>query len=375
MSRLSEADEKATPLLAEVYAHIKQTRGRVSNSLRCLSHAPEGLRRFAALGEYARYQKILLASLLAIVLAWIEFAPAQSYPSRPIRFVVAAAPGGGVDVVARLLAPKLSELLGQQIVVDNRAGANGLIGAEVVAKASADGYTWLFGTGQHTVNPSLVKKVPYDIVKDFAPVSLVLHAPYFLMVHPTVPASSVKELVAVAKTRPGKLNFGSGGIGSAAHLSAELFKTMARIDMVHVSYKGVGLALVDLVGGHLDLMFPAVASGIPYHKTGRLRGLGITSPRRHPSIPDIPTIAEAALPGYETRSWYGVLVPAGTPQHIVNRLNALIMKLVSNPEIKAVLVARGVDPETGTPQEFARFIKDELVRAASVVRAAGVEPK
>lgn len=319
--------------------------------------------------------KTLIAWVPAILLTWAGFAPAQSYPSRPIRFVVAAAPGGGVDVVARLLAPRLTELLGQQVVVDNRAGANGLIGAELVAKAPADGYTWLFGTGQHTVNPSLVKKIPYDIVADFAPVSLVLHAPYFLMVHPLVPARSVKELIAVAKARTGKLNFGSGGIGSAAHLSAELFKTMARVDMVHVPYKGVGLALSDLVGGHLDLMFPAVASGIPHHKAGRLRGLGVTSPRRHPSIPEIPTIAEAALPGYETRSWYGVLVPAGTPQDIVNRLNAVFVKLVNTPEVRTALVAQGVDPATGTPQEFARFIKDELVRAARVIKAAGVEPK
>ena len=298
----------------------------------------------------------------------------QAYPTRAIRFVVPTAPGGGPDVIARFLTPKLTEILGQQVVVDNRAGANALIGADVVAKAPADGYTWLFGTGQNTVNPSILKAMPHDIIKDFAPVSLVFQAPYFLLVHPAVPAKSVKEFIAFAKANPNKLNVGSGGIGSAAHLSAELLQVMTGIKMVHVPYKGVGIALADLVGGHIDLMFPALASGLPYHKSGRLRGLGITSPKRHPSAPDVPAIAET-VPKFEARSWIGVLVPAGTPREIVNRLNSVFVKLVNSPEVSEQLIAQGVDPETNTPDEFAVFLRNEVSRAAQVVKAAGIKPE
>ena len=298
----------------------------------------------------------------------------QAYPTRAIRFVVPTATGGGPDVIARFLTPKLTEILGQQVVVDNRAGANALIGADVVAKAPADGYTWLFGTGQNTVNPSILKAMPHDIIKDFAPVSLVFQAPYFLLVHPAVPAKSVKEFIAFAKANPNKLNVGSGGIGSAAHLSAELLQVMTGIKMVHVPYKGVGIALADLVGGHIDLMFPALASGLPYHKSGRLRGLGITSPKRHPSAPDVPAIAET-VPKFEARSWIGVLVPAGTPREIVNRLNSVFVKLVNTPEVREQLISQGVDPETNTPDEFAVFLRNEVSRAAQVVKAAGIKPE
>ena len=298
----------------------------------------------------------------------------QAYPTRAIRFVVPTAPGGGPDVIARFLTPKLTEILGQQVVVDNRAGANALIGADVVAKAPADGYTWLFGTGQNTVNPSILKAMPHDIIKDFAPVSLVFQAPYFLLVHPAVPAKSVKEFIAFTKANPNKLNVGSGGIGSAAHLSAELLQVMTGSKMVHVPYKGVGIALADLVGGHIDLMFPALASGLPYHKSGRLRGLGITSPKRHPSAPDVPAIAET-VPKFEARSWIGVLVPAGTPREIVNRLNSVFVKLVNSPEVREQLIAQGVDPETNTPDEFAVFLRNEVSRAAQVVKAAGIKPE
>jgi tripartite-type tricarboxylate transporter receptor subunit TctC len=289
--------------------------------------------------------------------------------------VVPVAPGGSPDVLARLLAPRLSELLGQQVVVDNRAGGNAMIGAELVAKASADGYTLLLATGQHTVTPSLVKKMPYDIVADFAPVVLIMQAPQLLTVHPSVPARSVRELIALARAKTGRLNFGSGGLGSAAYMSGELFKSMAKVEMVHVSYKGAGPALIDLLGGHLDLMFPAILSGAPYHKAGRLRGLGVTSPRRHPSLPDIPTIAEAALPGYQTGSWYGILAPAGTPREIVNRINAAVVKLVNATDIRDALIAQGGDPETSTPDELARLMKEELARSAQIVKAAGVKPE
>jgi tripartite-type tricarboxylate transporter receptor subunit TctC len=330
-------------------------------------------RSSADVGDHPR-ENLLIYCFVIAAAAISAAAWAQNYPSRPIRIVVPTAPGGAPDVVARILAPKLTEMMGQQVVVENRAGANAMIGGEVVAKAPADGYTWLFGTGQNTVNPSIMKKVPYDIVEDFAAVSLVFQSSYLLTVHPGVPAKSVKELIAVAKGHPNKLNFGSGGIGSTAHLSGELFKMMTGVQMVHVPYKGVGIALADLVGGQLDLMFPAIASALPYHKSGRLRGLGVTSPRRHSSTPEVPTIAET-VPQYESRSWIGVLVPAGTPKEIVNRINAALVKLVNTPDIKQTLTAQGADPETNTPEEFARYIREEVARAARVVKAAGIKPE
>jgi tripartite-type tricarboxylate transporter receptor subunit TctC len=317
--------------------------------------------------------RVLLLWSLAISFAGAECAQAQSYPSRSIRWVVAVSPGAGADIVARLLAPELSQLLGQQVVVDNRPGASSMIGAAIVAKAPTDGYTWLFGSGQQTINPGLLKKMQYDIVNDFAPVTPLVFIRYFLMVHPAVPAKSVKELIALAKTRPGQLNFGSGGTGGTGFLSGALLQVMADINMVHVPYKASALALTDLLGGHLDLSFPSITGGIPFYKTGKLRGLGVTSPLRHPSIPDIPTIAEAALPGYEMQSWFGILVPAGTPRDIVNRINAVAVKLVNTPTTKAALIAQGTDPETDTPEGFARLIKDELARNVKLLRAIGVE--
>jgi len=279
-------------------------------------------------------------------------------------------PAGGADTVARLLAPRLSDLLGQQVIVDNRAGGNATIGAELVAKAPPDGHTWLLGTSQHTVTPSIVKHVPYDIVADFAPVTLVVRAPQLLMVHPSVPAKSAAELIALARKKPGHLNYGSGGLGSASHLAAEVFKSMANISITHIPYKGVGLAFVDLIGGQLDLSFPAIPSGVPYHRSGRLRALGVTSLRRHASIPEIPAIAETALPGYQVQSWYGILVPAGTRSDIVIRINAAVTSALKMPETKAALIAQGGDPDPGSPDEFARLIKDELVRNAKITKAA-----
>ncbi len=299
-------------------------------------------------------------------------ATAQNYPTRTIRFIVPVPPAGGADTVARLLAPRLSDLLGQQVIVDNRAGGNATIGAELVAKAPPDGHTWLLGTSQHTVTPSIVKHVPYDIVADFAPVTLVVRAPQLLMVHPSVPAKSAAELIALARKKPGHLNYGSGGLGSASHLAAEVFKSMANISITHIPYKGVGLAFVDLIGGQLDLSFPAIPSGVPYHRSGRLRALGVTSLRRHASIPEIPAIAETALPDYQVQSWYGILVPAGTRSDIVIRINAAVTSALKMPETKAALIAQGGDPDPGSPDEFARLIKDELVRNAKITKAAGM---
>jgi len=249
------------------------------------------------------------------------------------------------------------------------------IGAEFVAKSPPDGYTWLLGTSQHTVTPSIVKHVPYDIAADFAPVTLAVRAPQLLMVHPSVPAKTTAELIALAKKQPGRLNYGSGGLGSASHLAAAVFASMAGISITHIPYKGVGLAFVDLIGGQLDLSFPAIPSGVPYMRSGRLRALGVTSLRRHASIPDVPTVAETALPGYQVQSWYGVLAPAGTRADIVARINAAFTTALRAPETKAALVAQGGDPDPGTPEEFARLIREELARNAKITRAAGITPE
>jgi tripartite-type tricarboxylate transporter receptor subunit TctC len=297
---------------------------------------------------------------------------AQSYPTRSIRFIVPVPPGGGSDVTARMLAPRLSEVLGQQVVVDNRAGGNAMIGAELAAKSPPDGHTWLLGTSQHTVTPALVKSVPVSLLRDFIPVTVLVRAPQLLMVHPAVPARNVKELIALAKSRKGALNYGSGGIGSASHFSAELLKSMAKIDMAHIPYKGVGLAFSDLLGGQIDLMFPAIPSGVPYHRAGRVRALAVTGPNRHVSIPDIPTVAESGVPGYQVASWYGILLPAKTPPEIVNRVHSAFMEVLALPEIKAA-VAREGGETAGMPAEaFAKFIEQELKRNADIVKAAGL---
>jgi len=300
---------------------------------------------------------------------------AQGFPSRSIRLVVPVPPGGGADAVARLLAPRTGELLGQQVIVDNRAGANAAIGADLVARAPADGHTWLLGTSQHTVTPAIIKSLPYDIVKDFAPVTLAARAPQMLTVHPAVPARTVKDLIALAKAQPDAINYGSGGLGSASHLSAELFSSMAGIRMTHVPYKGVGLAFVDLVGGQVALSFPAIPSGLPYHRNGRLRGLGVTSERRHPLVPDMPTIAEAALPGYRVQSWYGILVPAGTKPDVVSRIHAAVTAALGSPDTRAAIVAQGGEPDPGPAEAFAALIRDDLDRNARIARAAGMVPK
>lgn len=313
---------------------------------------------------------------LLILLCAVWPALGQSFPNQPIRLVVAAAPGGGPDITARFLALRFSKALGQQIVVDNRAGANAAIGAEIVAKAAADGHTWLLATGQHTANPSLQQNLSYDVVKDFAPVSLLVANTYFLVVHPSLPVRSVRELVALARAQPGKLNFGSGGVGSASHLSGEMFKVAAKVDMVHVPYKGASLAVTDLLGGHLELMFPAIASALPLMQSGRIRGLAVTSPQRHPALPEVPTISESGLPGFDFRSWVGILVPAATPKEAVRRIHAVIVETVSQRENREALIAQGTEPWiSASPEEFAEFIRKEVVRFSQLLKASGVKPR
>jgi tripartite-type tricarboxylate transporter receptor subunit TctC len=298
-------------------------------------------------------------------------AQAQNYPARPVRLVVPAPPGGGTDILARTLAQKLAERLDQPFVVDNRAGGGGIIGSDVVAKAAADGYTLLMAFTSHVTNPSLQAKLPYDTLNDFAPVSMVAVVPSVLVLHPTVPAKSVRELIALARARPGTLNYASAGSGSATHLSAVLFSTMAGVTMVHVPYKGGGPALADLLGGQVSLMFGNMASTLPHIQSGRLRALAVTSAKRTPAAPELPTMAEAGLPGYEATAWFALLAPARTPAAVVKRLNAEVVAILQLPDVRQRLAGQGADVTPSTPAELDRYIRSELAKWATVIKASG----
>jgi tripartite-type tricarboxylate transporter receptor subunit TctC len=318
------------------------------------------------------------AALLLLALAAGTLAPApataQAWPAKPVRMVVPFPPAGGTDVIARVIGPRLGEALGQQVLIDNRAGANGNVGTELVARAAPDGYTVLLnGGGTLAVNPSLYSRLPYDSVRDFAPVSMVALQPSVLVVHPSVPARSVSELITLARSRPGQLNYASSGSGSLAHLCAEVFKRMAKIDMLHVPYKGAGPSLADLLAGQVHLIFASSPSVMPHVRNGRLRALGVTTAKRVRATPDVPTIAEAGLPGFELTGWYGLLAPAGTPSPVVNRLNVDLVKTLNVADVQEKLVDQGLEVATSTPREFADFLKAEIAKYARVVREAGVK--
>jgi tripartite-type tricarboxylate transporter receptor subunit TctC len=306
------------------------------------------------------------------LLAWGS-AAAQTYPDRAVRVVVPFPPGGGTDIIARMLLQKLGERLAASFVIDNRAGAGGTIGAETVAKAAPDGYTLLIPSSSHTINPSVFRKLGYDPARDFSAVTLIASGPGLLVVHPSVPARNVKELIALARSKPGQLNYGSAGNGTPPHLSAELFKSMAGVDIVHVPYKGNTLAFIDLFTGSVSLSFPTITSGLPPVKTGKLRALGVTSRNRSTVVPDIPTIAESGLPGYEATTWYGMLAPAGTPRAIVDTLQRHVVEILKNGDVREKLLAQGLEPVGDTPTEFASIIAAELVKWRKVVAAAGVK--
>jgi len=289
--------------------------------------------------------------------------------------VIVPVPAGGTpDVVARMVAPGLSNLLGQQLVMDNRGGAGGLIGAELAAKAIPDGYTLFFSSpGALTILPHLQKHVAYDTLRDFLPISLVSIGPFLLITHPSVPAKTVKELVTLAKSEPGKLNYASAGNGAANHLAMELFKSMADINLTHVPYKGAPQAVTDLIGGNVNLMFNSIPPVMQHIKSGRLRLLGVSSAKRSPQLPDVPTISEAGVPGYESITWFGLLAPAKTPSPIVTRLHEALVKVVRTPEMKAQLELQGYDPVGSTPAEFATFIRAESAKYAKVVKLSGAK--
>ena len=310
----------------------------------------------------------VLASSPALVLA----ADAPPYPSKPVRMIAPSSPGSGVDIVARLVAQKLGANLGQQVVVENRAGAGGNLGAEIAAKAAPDGYTLFMATPSHAINPALYRKLNYDSIRDFAPISLVMTGQYVLAAHPSLPAKSVKELIALARARPGQLNYASAGNGNATHLAGELLKSLAKVDIVHVAYKGSGPALVDLISGQVHFMFPNLVNSLPHIAAGRLRALAVTGAKRATAAPHIPTLIEAGVPGYTVMSWYGMLAPAGTPQAIISRLNGELVKVLRSPDVKERLAAQGADPAGGSPEEFLAFLKEEIAKWGKVVRGAGI---
>jgi len=319
------------------------------------------------------------AALAAVVLAGVAAArcagaaAAEDYPSRPLRLIVPFAAGGGNDTVARTLALRLGDRLGQPVVVDNRGGAGGVLGAELAARAPADGYTlFLGGVGSHAINPTLHAHLPYDAVRDFAPVALVAVAPLILVVHPSLPVHSVPELIRFARERPQPLAFASNGNGSSAQLAAELFNAMAGLSMTHIPYKGLSPALADLLTGQVQLMFSSMVAILPQVRAGRLRALAVTGRRRSALLPELPTIAETGLSGYEASSWYGVLVPAGTPRPVVLRLNAAIGRTLQEPDVQARLAADGAEAAGGTPEEFAGHIAAESARLGRLIRSIGI---
>ena len=297
------------------------------------------------------------------------------YPTRPIRLIVPLTAGGPTDILARIIAVPLSEPLGQQVIVDNRPGAGGNIGADIAAKSPPDGYTLFMGTsGPLAINPSLYPKLPFDPIRDFAPVILAASAPFVVIVHPSVAATNMKELIALAKTKPGQLNYGSVP-GSASHLSTELFKMLAGVNIAHIPYKGAAQATTDVIAGQIQVSFASTPGSVPVVKSGKARALAVTSAKRIAKLPDVPTVAESALPGYDSSVWYGIVAPARTPREIVQRLNREIARIVSEPVHRERMLAGDFEPTTSTPEQFAAFIRSESAKWGKVVKASGARPE
>lgn len=297
----------------------------------------------------------------------------EAYPARPVRVIVGLAPGGGADMVARMVAQKLSESLGRSFVVENRAGAGGSIAPAYVASSPPDGYTLLLVVSGFSAYPALYPNLPYDPIKNFAPITLVSYAPFTLVVHPSLPVKNVKELIALARAKPGALDVGSSGIGGSGHLAGELFQSMAGIKLTHIPYKGSGQSLVGLLAGNVHLVFSSIMSSVSHVKSGRLRALGVTSTKRSPIMPDTPAISESDVPGYEVTNWYGFVAPAGTPAAILSKLNAEIVNLVRMPDVASRLAAEGGEPVGSTPEQFTQHLITEIVRNRKVIKDAGIQ--
>ena len=312
-----------------------------------------------------------MLSIPILALLFVATAAAQTYPSRPVRIVIPLSPGGTTDVPGRIIAQKLSETLGQQFYVENRAGAGGTIGSDFVAKANADGYTLLLTATPFVITPHVYKKLPYDALADFTPVIRIASGPYVLVVHPSLGVNSVKELIAAAKKEPGKIDFASSGNGSAQHLVTELFMYMAGIKLNHVPYKGSGPAQQDLMSGIIKVSFVGTPIAIPHMKSGRLKALGVSTAKRSPEMPDVPTVAQAGVPGYEAIVWIGMLAPAGTPREIIAKLNSEIGKLVRTDEVKKLLTPTGMEPDPDTPEQFGAYVKADYDEWGKVVRDSG----
>ena len=319
-------------------------------------------------------KKALLASILAGILAAPTVALAQAYPAKPVRLIVTFAAGGGADFVARAMAPKMGEALGQSIVVDNRPGANGAVGADAVAKAAPDGYTLLLGAaGTMVIAPHLGAQMPFDTFRDLVPVTLAASSPFIVTLNPGVQASSIRDLIALAKANPGKINYGSSGTGGAPNLAGELFKSMTGVSMVHVPYKGLGPAITDLLGGQIQVVFADVGLVRGHLAAGKLKGLGVTGAARSSSVPDMPTVAEAGVPGYASGTWYGVLAPAGTAGDIVAKVNGAVRKALEDADVKAAFAKQGIDAAGSTPAEFGTYMRAESDKWGKVVRDAGIK--
>ena len=320
---------------------------------------------------------LLLLAVASLVFAQADIARGQaSYPNRPIALVVTVPPGGAADFVGRLIGGKLADALGQPVVINNRAGAGGIVAAAAVAKAEPDGYTLLLNTiATHGIGPHIYANLPYDPVKDFSPVVLIAKLPLIMAVNAQVPAQSVEEVIALAKARPGELSFCSAGSGGAPHLAGELFKSLTGTELLHVPYRGSGPAVVDLVAGRITMMFDATPSLLPFIAAGKLRALAAASPQRHPLLPDIPSFAEIGYPGMDIALWYGVAAPGGTPQAIVRRLNAELVKILDMADVRRSLTEQGADVQGGTAEDFAAFMRNESDRWAAVVKQAGIKPE
>ena len=317
-----------------------------------------------------------LAAACAVLLALASGGvAAEDYPVRPVRLIIGFPPGGAADLVARTIAPKLGETIKQQVVIDNRAGANGTIAAELAANATPDGYNLHLGTlGALVISPTITK-VPYDPLKDFSTISMAVQLQNMFIVHPTVAAKSIPELITLAKQKPGVLNYASSGLGSPGHLAGELFKAMAKVDLVHIPYKGGGLALTDLVAGHMPVFVAVISTGVPPVRAGRAVALAVTGAKRSPALPDVPTVAETpGLKGYEASNWYGMLAPADTPKPVIERLQKDLRTVLQSPEVRDPLLARGIETVVSTPEEFTAYIKSETAKWDKVIRAANLKP-
>jgi tripartite-type tricarboxylate transporter receptor subunit TctC len=319
---------------------------------------------------------ILAVAAVATIAAAASSGPAaaQAWPEKPIRFVVPFPPGGPLDISARLLAPRMAETWGQPVLVDNRPGAGGSIGAALVAKAAPDGYTLLMGAlSTHAVNPSLLAKIDYDPIRDFAPITMVSIVPNVLVVHPAVKAESVKELITLARAQPGRLTFGSGGSGSGGHLAGELLRSLAKLDITHVPYKGAAPAVTDLLGGQITMMFDNLASALPNIRAGKVRALAVTTAQRSGFLPEAPTMAEAGVPGFDISTWFGVFAPAGTPREVIGRLHRELVRILALAEVRERFAGLGAEPVGNTPDQFLAFIRSEIAKYARLIREANIK--